>query len=133
MQAGPEGAEHLVVFTRYLVWVGDKAVHQAARQVLHSVMNEERAEVLMRSYGEELIEEGLQRGLAKGREEGLQQGLSRGRAEDILRILTVRGVQVDEASRQRILSCMDLDTLDRWFDRSLNANTLSDVLDGLAQ
>jgi hypothetical protein len=42
-------------------------------------------------------------------------------------------VQVDEAARQRILSCTDLATLDRWFDRALNATTLSDVLDGLAQ
>jgi len=129
VQSGPEGAEHLVVLIRYLLWVGDRAVHKAARQVLHSVMHEERAEELMRSYGEELIERGLQQGLAKG----LQQGLTRGRAEDVLRILTARGVPVDEAARQRILSCTDLALLDRWFDRSLNATSLSDVLDDLSQ
>ncbi|HYO52094.1 Rpn family recombination-promoting nuclease/putative transposase [Archangium sp.] len=129
VQAAPEGAEHLVVVIRYLLWVGDEAVHEAAGQVLHSVLNEQRAEELMRSYGEELIERGRQQGLAKGREEGL----TRGRAEYILRILTARGVRVDEAARQRILTCTDLATLDRWFDRSLNATTLSEVLDGLAQ
>ena len=83
----------------------------------------------MRSYGEELIERGRQQGPAKGREEGL----TRGRAEYILRTLTARGVQVDEAARERILSCTDLATLDRWFDRSLNATTLSEVLDDLSQ
>ena len=79
----------------------------------------------MRSHGEELIEQGLRR--------GREEGLARGRAEDVLRILTGRGVRVDESSRQRILACTDVATLDRWFDRSLNAATLSDVLDDLAQ
>ena len=79
----------------------------------------------MRSYGEQLIERGLQ--------QGRQEGLTRGRAEDVLRILTARGVHLDEAARQRILGCTDVATLDRWFDRSLNAITLSDVLDDLAQ
>ncbi len=86
-----------------------------------------------RSYGDELIEQGLQKGLERGREEGQQQGLTRGRAEDVLRILNARSVQVDEAARQRILTCTDLATLDRWFDRALNATTLSDVLDDLSQ
>jgi hypothetical protein len=80
-----------------------------------------------------MLERGVQKGLARGREEGLQQGLIRGRAEDILRILTARGVPVDEAARQRILTCADMATLDRWFDRSLNATTPSDVLDDRAQ
>ncbi len=125
VQATPEGAEHLVVVIRYLLWVGDKAVRETAGRVLHSVLGEQRAEELMRSYGEELIEQGLQQGLAKG--------LTRGRAEYILRTLAARGVQVDEAARQRIFACTDLVTLDRWFDRSLNATTLSEVLDDSAQ
>ncbi|HZI03793.1 MAG TPA: Rpn family recombination-promoting nuclease/putative transposase [Archangium sp.] len=141
VQAGPEGAEHLVVVIHYLVWTEDKAVHAAARQVLHSVMDAERAEELMGTWAEEMIERGLQqgrveglaRGREEGREEGLQQGLIRGRAEAILRILSARRVHVDEEARQRILTCADMATLDRWFDRSLNAATLSDVLDDRAQ
>ncbi len=137
VQAGPEGAEHLVVLIRYLLWVGNKAVREAAGRVLHSVLDEQRAEELMRSYGEELIEQGRQQGLARGREEGLaqglQRGLTRGRAEDVLRVLSARGVHADEQARQRILTCTDVATLDRWFERSLNATTLSEVLDDLAQ
>jgi predicted transposase YdaD len=132
VQSGPEGTEHLLVLIRYLLWVGDKGGLAAIRQVLHSVMDEQRTEGLMRnfkSYAEELIEQGIQRGLERGREEGL----TRGRAEDVLRILTARGVHVDEAARQRILACTDVATLDRWFDRSLNATTLSEVMDDLAQ
>jgi len=128
VQAGPEGAEHLVVIIRYLLWTEDKAVHAAARQVLHSLVDEQRAEELMGTWAEEMIERGVQKGLAKGREEGLVR--MRGH---ILQLLTARGVHVDEAARQHILTCSDLDTLDRWFDRALNATTLRDVLDDLAQ
>ncbi len=153
VQSGPEGAEHLVVLIRYLLWVGDEGVHEATRQVLHSMVDEQQTEGLMRSYAEQLIEQGLQQGLQQGMERGLQQGLQQGmeqglqqgreegrkegltqaRAEAILRILTARGVQADEAARQRILACTDVTTLDRWFDLALNATTLSEVLDDLAQ
>ncbi|MFP2929983.1 Rpn family recombination-promoting nuclease/putative transposase [Pyxidicoccus sp. 3LG] len=137
VQAGPEGAEHLVVLIRYLLWVGDKAAHAAAGRVLHSVLGEQRTEELMRGYGEELFERALQQGLAKGleqgREEGLAQGVTRGRADSILRLLAARGLHVDGEARQRILSCTDMATLDRWFDRSLNATSLSAVLDDPTQ
>jgi predicted transposase YdaD len=149
VQAGPEGAEHLVVIIRYLQWTENKAVQAAARQVLHSVVDEQRAEELMGTWAEEMIEEGLQKGLekglARGREEGREVGREEGRevgreegrlqerAELVLRILTRRGVQVDEAARQHIRSCTDGATLDRWFDRALSATALSEVLDELAQ
>jgi hypothetical protein len=42
-------------------------------------------------------------------------------------------VHVDDEARKRILSCTDLATLDQWFDRSLNATRLSDVLGDLTQ
>ncbi|WPB76923.1 Rpn family recombination-promoting nuclease/putative transposase [Archangium violaceum] len=130
VQANAEGAEHLVVVIRYLLWVGkDAAVHAAARQVLHSVLDAQRAEELMGTWAEEMLEKGRVRGRQEGREAGLQHGLSVG----ILRILTARGVPVDEEARQRILTCTDMATLDRWFDRALNATTLADVLDERAQ
>jgi predicted transposase YdaD len=109
-------------------WVGDKAAHQAAGRVLHSVLDAQGAEALMRSYGEELIEQGREQGLAQGRE----QGRLRGRAEAVLQILAARGIHVGDEAQQRILSCSDMAMLDRWFARSLNATHLSDVLEGLA-
>ncbi|HEX5754120.1 MAG TPA: Rpn family recombination-promoting nuclease/putative transposase [Archangium sp.] len=128
------GAEHLVVVIRYLLWVGkDAAVHAAAKRVLNSVLDEQRAEELMGSWAEEMIERGVQKGLVRGRQEGRAEGLQQGLSEAILRILTARGVSVEEGARQRILTCTDMATLDRWFDRALNATTLSDVLDERAQ
>ncbi len=121
VHADPEGPEHLLVIIRYIIWVGGKRAHEAAGRVLHSVLDAPAAEALMRSYGEELIEQ--------GRQQGLQQGRLRGRAESVLQILAVRGVQVDEEARQRILTCTDVATLDHWFARAMNAHTLSEVLE----
>jgi hypothetical protein len=121
VQAAPDGTENLGMVVRYLLYIGDSTAREATGRVLHSVMDAQRAEELMRSYGEELIEQGLARGRAQGR------------AEDVLRILAARGVHVADEARQRILTCTDVTTLDRWFDRALNASTLSDVQDGLAQ
>jgi hypothetical protein len=121
VQAAPEGTEHLGVVIRYLLWIGDQSVQEATGRVLHSVLDEQRAEELMRSYGEELMKRGR------------QQGLARGRAETLLRLLAARGLHVDDANRQRILDCTDVATLDRWFDQALHATTLSEVLDGVTQ
>lgn len=118
--AEPGGQEELSTLVRYLLRVGDKAAYAATAGVLNSLMEARGAEALMRSYGDELVELGEKRGELKG--------LARGRAEGVLRILTARGMPVDEAARQRILSCTDLTTLDVWFDRALNASRLSDVL-----
>lgn len=87
----------------------------------------------MRSYGEELIEQGRQQGLAKGLEEGLAKGAMRGRAEFLVRLLAARDIPVDEKDRWRILTCTDMATLDRWFDNALKATSLSEVLDDPAQ
>ncbi|NMO19621.1 transposase [Pyxidicoccus fallax] len=137
VQAGSQGAEQLIVVIRYLLLVGNEAAREATGRMLNSMLGQQRTEELMRGWGEELIEKGLQqgleRGMAQGLERGLAQGMLRGRAEDILRILAARGVHVHEEARQRILTCTDMATLERWFDKSLNATTLSAVLDDPAQ
>ena len=61
------------------------------------------------------------------RDEGEARGVARGRAEDILKILELRGVPVSEAQRQEVLSCRDLERLDRWFSRALQAVSADEV------
>jgi hypothetical protein len=121
MYAGPGGEEDLRMLYRYFMRVGDRAAKQSAVDMLRSMLGTRRAEELMGTWGEDLIEQGR------------QEGLARGRAEAVLRILAVRKVPVDDVARQRILSCMNLATLDVWFDRALNATRLSEVLDERAQ
>ncbi|MDY7227770.1 Rpn family recombination-promoting nuclease/putative transposase [Hyalangium rubrum] len=112
VQAMPNGAEELSVVFRYLLLVGNEAAQGAAVSMLKEVIGTQRTEELMMTWGEKLIEKGRQQG----------------RAEDVLRILAARGVQIDEEARQHILACTDMATLDRWFDQALKATHLTDVL-----
>ena len=57
------------------------------------------------------------------------EGFAEGRADAVLRLLAARGVAVSEAERQRILSCRDLGQLDRWFDRALEAEDISELFE----
>ncbi|MCY1077010.1 Rpn family recombination-promoting nuclease/putative transposase [Archangium lansingense] len=124
VHAAPDGTESLVVVIRYLLLIGDRSIRRAAGQVLHSVMDAQQAEELMRGRGETLIERGHRR--------GLEQGRLQGRAESIIQILEARGMDVSDEARQHILSCTDAAILDRWFNRALKATTLSNVLGDLA-
>jgi predicted transposase/invertase (TIGR01784 family) len=117
--ASPEGQEQMRAIVHYLLIVGAKAEREALGRVLYSVAGDQRSEELMRTIGEELIEEGRQKGLVEGQ--------ARGRAEDVLRLLAGRRIAVDERARAFILSCKNLDTLGRWFDQAVNASSLSDL------
>ncbi|MFF4114886.1 hypothetical protein [Streptomyces sp. NPDC001714] len=66
-----------------------------------------------------LIEEPLIEGETRGRAES--------RAEDILRILDLRGVEVAEAERDLITDCGDLATLGIWFDRAVTATSAQEL------
>ncbi|KFE62719.1 hypothetical protein [Hyalangium minutum] len=61
-------------------------------------------------------------------EQGWMKGVARGRADSVLRILSKRGIPVDDGTRQRILGCTELETLDQWFDRALTVTRLSDLM-----
>ncbi len=53
-------------------------------------------------------------------EESWLEGRAKGRAEDILRVLEVRGVETPDPVRDRVTACTDLDVLGTWLDRSLS-------------
>ncbi|WP_084494937.1 hypothetical protein [Nocardia shimofusensis] len=57
------------------------------------------------------------------RDEGRQEG----RAEDIVRILQHRRIALTDNDRDRIRGCTDADTLTRWFDRALTAETAAEI------
>jgi len=63
---------------------------------------------------------------AARREKGRVEGI----ATSILRFLEKRGIAVSPDQRQEILSCADLDRLDRWLDRAALATTADDILQG---
>jgi flagellar biosynthesis/type III secretory pathway protein FliH len=138
VHASSHGSQSLYRLVRYLQKLGDEQAYEAVKRVLKSIMQPERAEAFRRTMEEVLKErgreEGLARGLAKGLAKGLAEGEARGEAKGlaraVLQLLTARGVHVDEASRQRIQSCLDVATLERWHARAMSATHVSDVLDG---
>ncbi|HYH99707.1 hypothetical protein [Hyalangium sp.] len=77
--------------------------------------------------------EGKAKGLAEGEAKGLAEGEAKGLSKAVLRLLTARGLRVDDASRERIQGCREVATLERWLERALSATQLSEVLDGPAQ
>ncbi|MCX3060845.1 RpnC/YadD family protein [Streptomyces beihaiensis] len=62
-----------------------------------------------------------------GEEKGKAQGKAEGKAEDILRVLDVRGIEVSESVRDRVMDCADLELLATWFDRSLAVETAEEL------
>ncbi len=58
---------------------------------------------------------------------GQTLGQTQGRAEDILRLLTLRGIDIPEAARERITDCTDLETLSTWFDRAVTATSTDEL------
>lgn len=55
------------------------------------------------------------------------EGRAEGRAEDIILLLTKRGIPVPEEARDRITDCTDLDTLSVWFDRAITATSAEEL------
>jgi hypothetical protein len=54
----------------------------------------------------------------KGVEQGVEQGIAQGRAADVLEVLDARGLVVNDAERERILGCADVELLARWVRRA---------------
>jgi hypothetical protein len=126
--ATPTGAEDLEATVSYVRELGDESTDAVLRQVLSSLMPVRKAEELMQTVGQKLREEGRLQGRVEGKIEGKIEGRAEGLAEAVLKLLAARGIAVDGAARQRIMSCTELDLLDLWFSRALNATSLSDVL-----
>ena len=131
--ASPQGERHLEAVVHYLRERGTQVTGEVTQQLLGYVMQQQQVEALMWTVGHRLRAEGRKQGRAEGRAEGLAEGraegLAKARADGVLRVLAARDVRLDDAARQRILGCMDLATLDRWFERALHAHHLSEVLD----
>ncbi|MER5663860.1 hypothetical protein [Streptomyces mirabilis] len=59
--------------------------------------------------------------------EGRAEGRAKSRAEDILRILDLRAIDIPEAARECVNACTDLELLGTWFDRALTATDAEEL------
>jgi hypothetical protein len=60
-------------------------------------------------------------------EETRIEGRAESRAEDILRILDLRAIDIPDAARERVNGCTDLELLGTWFDRALTVTTAEEL------
>ncbi len=71
------------------------------------------------------------RGKAEGEAEGEARGKAEGKAEGkvgaLLSILDVRGIELSQEERDRVLACSDVDVLDAWIKRAVNAKDAAEV------
>ncbi|MFJ1993664.1 hypothetical protein [Streptomyces asiaticus] len=60
-------------------------------------------------------------------EETFLKGKAEGEARGVLRVLEKRGIPTLAETRDRIINCTDLDTLDRWLDRAVTVSTADEL------
>jgi predicted transposase/invertase (TIGR01784 family) len=135
----PNGQQTLDLVARYILDVSDHVSPQQF-EALAGRMAGPRAEEIVMTAGERLIEEGKRRGLQEGEKvgekrglqegekRGLQEGEKRGFQKVLLRQLRCRfGSQVD-AEIERRVSTASTEQIAVWTDRVLSATTLAEVL-----
>jgi predicted transposase/invertase (TIGR01784 family) len=131
--AASHGLDALVAVVRYLFEVNEHISREAAATVLRSALGARADEVVM-TVGQQLIEQGrregtergIQQGLQQGIEQGIEQGLVVGRRELLLRLLRRRFGDLPEELVTR-LSCASAEQLDGWGERFATAQRLDEV------
>lgn len=88
-----------------------------------------RLETMMTTmeWKSDFIEGFVQEGLQQGRRQGMEQGAAKAKAEDVLKIIDARAIDVTAEQREQVSSCTDITQLDEWFDSALTAETAADV------
>ncbi|MFI9597315.1 hypothetical protein [Nonomuraea sp. NPDC052265] len=76
-------------------------------------------------YAEMLRAEGRAAAMART----MAEAMTRTRADKVLWLLDRRGVDVPDDVRERVTSCTDITLIETWFDRAVNADSLSDVFE----
>jgi hypothetical protein len=105
--------------------------------VASDAAHEHLEELMGITYQSKFVDGWYQQGVAVGAAEGIAEGEARGaartRAEDILGVLTSRGLDPTRGERELIESCDDLARLHTWFNRALTAATVAMVFEDLSE
>ena len=105
-------------------------VARAALEALMHTGNYEFQSDIARSWFSKGKAEGEAKGEAKGKAEGEAKGKAEGEARVLLQLMTLRGLEVTEAIRERVMGTTDCTQLEAWVSRVLDAKTAAEVLDG---
>jgi hypothetical protein len=101
-----------------------KRASDAARQILEAMMKtDEWKDDFIESY----VKIGVDQGRVEGRVEGREEGAAETKAQDVLRVMDVRGLKPTREQRAKVTTAAGLANLEVWFDRALTAATAADV------
>ena len=101
---------------------------QTLRNMIRAVRPEEEA-TMMSQFAQDIRKTARQEALREGRMEGLREGEARGEAKLLLRQLSRRFQPLPEGISERIHGA-DPDTIERWADRLLEAESLDEIFTG---
>jgi hypothetical protein len=117
--------EHAAVYFQIVY----NALREPMRRALEARIMERQteAEAIFPPFIQKLIDQGQLKGMREGESRGIHEGELRGKRDALLRLLTRASIALTEEDRERVQSCSDLATLDRWVDQVLGAKTAADV------
>ena len=101
-----------------------RCLSEAALQAVEEKVRNDNEEYKF-EFARRLVAEGL----ARGHQEGLQEGLQEGEARAVLKLLAARGLQVDEEARQRIVTCKNLEQLERWLVLAVSVRSVQELFE----
>ncbi|WP_394848997.1 Rpn family recombination-promoting nuclease/putative transposase [Pendulispora brunnea] len=77
--------------------------------------------------GDQLIAQGLAKGLAEGQAKGFAEGRAEAFRWALSKFLEARGVTLSKAGRERLEACDDPQLLARWYDRAIVGSTEDEI------
>jgi hypothetical protein len=115
--------------------LSDKMLSRLREAAMHPDRVPERpATRKLRLFLESIGEKrGRAEGKAEGRAEGKAEGRAEGKREDLLTVLSERGLSLTEEQRARIEKCTDVEQLGLWLRRAITAASVADVLTAAAK
>jgi hypothetical protein len=94
------------------------SLSDAGRQSLEAIM---KGYEYQSDFAKKYVAQGLDQGLTKGRTEEA--------ARNLLTVLRVRGIEVPDAVRERILAQTDPERLERWLEKAVVAASATAIID----
>jgi hypothetical protein len=97
-----------------------KRASDAARQILEALMQTEE-------WKDDFVESYVKIGVDQGREEGREEGAAETKAQDVLKLMNLRGLKPTKEQRAKVTAVAGLANLEAWFERAATAATAADV------
>jgi hypothetical protein len=128
---GPQAEQVAHKLGRRLIELSESDRQQYAGWALQLLSNEacDVLEDYMSMTYQEYLESPAGRLELKGEARGQARGEARGMAKAVVEMFELRGIEVPEAVRERILACTDPEQADRWFTSAFSASRAEEIFD----